>query len=228
MAYRYGRTRGCSPPTKIPARQRILDAAIKLYGEHGFSGVTLKQIAEQAGVSTPLVLHHFESKAGLRTACDQEAAAKVYDSKVMAVEMGEQFSFETMLRQSDQNRSLLHYLTHALLAGGEEVDALMDQLVEDAVAYTAEAVEQGLVKPAIDEHRRAALLLLHGFGSMMLHRQMQRLLGAGPLTNPPEEWGPYLTTLFDVYTNGVFEPDAYQELVQDLPRESLPRKKDPR
>lgn len=217
MAYRYGNTRIRPPrPDLAPARQRILDAAIELYGEHGLGEVTLKHIAEQAGVSAPLVLHHFGSKAGLRKACDREAARRVCESKAIAVAMGEQFSLETMLRQSSQNRSLLRYLTQALMAGGEEVDALMDQLVDDAVEYTTDAVEQGLVKPSIDERRRSAMLLLQGFGALILHRQMKRLLGTSPMDDPPEKWGPYLMTIFDIYTNGVFEPGVYQEVVQGV------------
>lgn len=205
-----------SPTDEVPARQRILGAAIELYGEHGFGGVTLKHIAEQAGVSAPLVVHHFGSTSGLRTACDRESARRINESKTVAVAMGEQFSFETMLRQSAKNRSLLRYLTQALMAGGKEVDALMDQLVDDAVAYTTDAVEQGLVTPSKDEYRRSAMLLLQGLGSMMLHGQMKRLIGTSPMDDPPEQWGPYLATIFEIYTHGVFEPGAYDHIAQEV------------
>lgn len=217
MAYRYGRTHQHPPEPEIPAPERIINAAIDLYGERGFNGVTLKEIAKQAGVSAPLVVHHFTSKAGLRTACDKEASRRVYAFKAQAIDMGQQFSWESMLAHSSTNRTLLQYLTQAMMVGGEEVDALMDQLVDDAVAYTTEAVEQGLVRPSPDERRRAALLLLHGFGSLILHHQMKRLLGTSPLIDPPEQWGPYMAAVLDVYSNGVFEPGTYQDLVQELP-----------
>lgn len=215
MVYRYrGEQKGSD--AGVGAKQRILDAAIELYGEHGFGGVTLKHIAEQAGVSAPLVVHHFGSTSGLRTACDRAAAQRVHESKTMAVAMGEQFSFETMLRQSAKNRSLLRYLTQALMTGGQEVDALMDQLVEDAVAYTTDAVEQGLVTPSTDEYRRSAMLLLQGLGSMMLHGQMKRLIGTSPMDDPPEMWGPYLSTIFEIYTHGIFQPGVYDHIAQEV------------
>ncbi|WP_150460889.1 TetR family transcriptional regulator [Nesterenkonia ebinurensis] len=215
MAYQYGGTGNTSPPER-DAKQRIIDAAIELYSDHGFNGVTIKDVAAGANVSAPLVIHHFGSKAGLRKICDKYAAQRVYESKARAIEMGKQFTPEQMLLHSAKNRPILRYLVQALIAGGEEVDALMDQLVDDAVQYTAEAIDQELIKPSPDERRRAVMLLLQGFGSMMLHRQMKRLLGSSPMTDPPAEWGPYLTTIFDIYTNGVFEPEAYRGLYEGL------------
>ena len=43
---------------------RIRDAAIEQFGQHGF-GVGLRTIADAAGVSAALVIHHFGSKEAL-------------------------------------------------------------------------------------------------------------------------------------------------------------------
>lgn len=52
-------------------RERILTAAQRLLRRHGFRGITLAQIAREAGVSPAGLLHHFESKeALLRAALD--------------------------------------------------------------------------------------------------------------------------------------------------------------
>jgi AcrR family transcriptional regulator len=51
----------------LTAAARIRDAAIEQFGQHGF-GVGLRTIAEAAGVSAALVIHHFGSKDGLRKA----------------------------------------------------------------------------------------------------------------------------------------------------------------
>ncbi len=45
-------------------------------GQHGFT-VGLRTIAEAAGVSAGLVIHHFGSKDGLRAACDDYIAGGV-------------------------------------------------------------------------------------------------------------------------------------------------------
>ena len=64
----------------LTAAARIRDAAIEQFGEHGF-GVGLRAIAEAAGVSAALVIHHFGSKEGLRKACDDYVAEEIRSSK---------------------------------------------------------------------------------------------------------------------------------------------------
>lgn len=55
----------------LDGRQRILTAAIKAFSEVGFAGATTAAIAREAGVTQPLVHHHFGSKDGLwRAAVD--------------------------------------------------------------------------------------------------------------------------------------------------------------
>ena len=57
----------------MTAVARIRDAAIELFGSRGFD-VGVRAIAEAAGVSPGLVIHHFGSKDGLRKACDDYIA----------------------------------------------------------------------------------------------------------------------------------------------------------
>ncbi|HJE59178.1 MAG TPA: TetR/AcrR family transcriptional regulator, partial [Nocardiopsis listeri] len=49
----------------LTARARIRDAALTRFGQEGF-GVSVRAIAEEAGVSPGLVIHHFGSKEKLR------------------------------------------------------------------------------------------------------------------------------------------------------------------
>ena len=45
--------------------KEILEAAVRAFGEQGFDGATLADIAERAGVCAGTVTHYFGSKAGL-------------------------------------------------------------------------------------------------------------------------------------------------------------------
>lgn len=47
---------------KLPARERIVNAAAVLFREQGYAAVSLRQIASEAGVTTGSVYHHFASK----------------------------------------------------------------------------------------------------------------------------------------------------------------------
>src|ERR1700755_1038957 len=46
-------------------RERILEEAVKLFYERGFSGTTLDDIATELGVTKPFIYTHFRSKVEL-------------------------------------------------------------------------------------------------------------------------------------------------------------------
>ncbi|MBR8221167.1 CerR family C-terminal domain-containing protein [Burkholderia ambifaria] len=57
-------------------RRRIIDAAIELFGEHGFAGASTRDIAAKAGVNAPALQYYFENKEGVYRAC-VEAIAEI-------------------------------------------------------------------------------------------------------------------------------------------------------
>ena len=50
------------PDPKSDTRQRILDVALDLFTEQGYDGTSLREIAEQLGVTKAALYYHFESK----------------------------------------------------------------------------------------------------------------------------------------------------------------------
>ena len=191
---------------------RILAAAIDLYGRHGFDHVTLKDIAAAAGVSPPLVIHHFGSSAGLRDACDRHVADSVNRTKKDSVRRGH-LPTNLVLEMMRERRHLLLYVFRAFAAGGEATDHLFDQMVEDAMAYIAEAEELGLAHPSADPHRRTVILLAQSFGALLLHRQIKRHLGIDPVDGQPEDLAPYMSALMEQYTQPLLNADVYANLV---------------
>jgi AcrR family transcriptional regulator len=56
------------PPSAGEARDveaRLLAAALKLFGQRGYAGVSVREVARAAGVTTPNVYYYFGSKRGL-------------------------------------------------------------------------------------------------------------------------------------------------------------------
>jgi AcrR family transcriptional regulator len=54
-----------APPqvdAKVDTHERILDVALDLFTEQGYDGTSLRQIAEQLGVTKAALYYHFESK----------------------------------------------------------------------------------------------------------------------------------------------------------------------
>ena len=56
-------------------RREILRTAVEVFGEQGFRGSSLREIAARVGISEAGLLHHFGSKAALLTATIEERSA---------------------------------------------------------------------------------------------------------------------------------------------------------
>ena len=55
-------------------RERIIAAAVTLFGERGFAGASTRDIATAAGVNAPALQYYFENKEGLYQACAEHIA----------------------------------------------------------------------------------------------------------------------------------------------------------
>jgi AcrR family transcriptional regulator len=58
-------------------RARIIRAAVALFGERGFDGVSTREIAAEAAVPAPSLQYYFENKEGLYAACLDHVYAEV-------------------------------------------------------------------------------------------------------------------------------------------------------
>ena len=66
-------------------RESILDAAEDLFSKHGFYGVTIREVAREAGVDTALVHYYFQAKRGLFDAVFLRRAAVWNNERVEAI-----------------------------------------------------------------------------------------------------------------------------------------------
>nr|KAJ8741667.1 TetR/AcrR family transcriptional regulator [Delftia sp. PS-11] len=72
------------PGSTTSKRERILDAAERLFAEGGFDGVSMRDIAAAAGVGLPLIVYHFETKKNLYRALFDRYKA-VLDARLAAL-----------------------------------------------------------------------------------------------------------------------------------------------
>jgi AcrR family transcriptional regulator len=192
-------------------RARIRDAAVQRFGREGF-GVPVRAIAQDAGVSAALVIHHFGSKGGLRAETDAHVLRvlrEVETESLMAAAPGE---FLTRLATVEEFGPVTGYVVQALLAGGELATAFLDSMVRDAEIYLADAVEAGRIRPSRNPAQRARYLAYLGLGGLLVHlRQLP----------PGEDVGAALRSYADafvlpaleLYSEGLFSDstllDAY-------------------
>jgi AcrR family transcriptional regulator len=168
-------------------KARIRDAAIACFAEHGIAGTTARKVANAAGVSAGLVMHHFGSMEGLRVACDRHVTAMIRDLKGEAMAAGAGFDPLAALRSATGGPPLARYLARTLVDGSPTVADLVDELVADAVAYIETGVETGLLTASRHPRERAAILTMWSLGALVLHEHLERLIGVditGPIDQP--------------------------------------------
>ncbi len=69
-----------------PGKERILDAAERLFARHGFYGVSVRDITEAAGVDVALVSYHFGGKRELFAAVFQRRAEQLNPERLAMLE----------------------------------------------------------------------------------------------------------------------------------------------
>src|SRR5271168_3226863 len=112
----------------LTATARIRDAAIEQFGQRGF-GVGLRAIAEAAGVSAALVIHHFGSKEGLRKACDDFVAEEIRSTKSEAIQSNDAATWLAQMAEIESYAPLTAYLVRSLQTGGELATMLWDRMI---------------------------------------------------------------------------------------------------
>jgi AcrR family transcriptional regulator len=155
----------------LTAAARIRDAAIEQFGEHGF-GVGLRSIAEAAGVSAALVIHHFGSKDGLRKACDDYVAEEIRSDKSEAMRAKEPGTWFAQLAEIESYAPMMAYLVRSMQSGGDLAKMLWGRMIDDAESYLEEGVRAGTLKPSRDPRSRARYLAITGGGGFLMYLQM--------------------------------------------------------
>jgi TetR/AcrR family transcriptional regulator len=61
------------PEHEVHARKRLLKAAIQIFDRKGYAATSVREVAEMAGVTKPVVYYHFGSKEGLLVAILDQA-----------------------------------------------------------------------------------------------------------------------------------------------------------
>ncbi|OHV04212.1 TetR/AcrR family transcriptional regulator [Mycobacterium talmoniae] len=150
---------------------RIRDAAIEQFGQHGF-GVGLRTIAEAAGVSAALVIHHFGSKDGLLQACDDYVAEEVRQEKSEAIRSNDPATWFAQLAEIESFAPLMAYLVRSMQSGSPLARTLWRRMIDNTAEYLDEGVRAGTVKPSRDPQARAKYLAITGGGGFLLYLQM--------------------------------------------------------
>lgn len=153
------------------ARARIRDAAIEQWGRNGFT-VGLRHIAEAAGVSAALVIHHFGSKSGLRTACDDYIAETIRTTKTESIQTTDPATWFAQMAEIEDYAPMMAYLVRSMQEGGALAKMLWRRMIDNTEQYIEAGVLAGTIKPSADPKARARFLGITGGGAFLLYLQL--------------------------------------------------------
>ena len=197
----------------LTARARIRDAAVARFGRDGFRA-PVRTIAEDAGVSAGLVIHHYGSKDALRAACDEHVLTVIREQKSAAITLASPSETIGLLAGVQEYAPLFAYIVRSLLDGGALAGHFVDGLVDDAVAYLKAGEEAGTVRRSADPAGRARQVVATQVGLLVM-AQLDAAAGHG--IAPTESPAAAITQLYDramlagleLYTHGLFTDSSY-------------------
>jgi len=183
----------------LTAKARIREAAMELIGEVGYDRATTRAIAERAGVTSGLIRHHYGSKEGLLTACDEQVIHLIIEQEAKA--------------RSGQVGSLhlpapyRMYLARALFDG--RAAAVFDHMVTVAEAWMAAADATRPDPTDLSRRARATVQTAFALSVGMLVTHVSRGLGAD-ITQPDGE-RLLMRVLLDLYSHPLLTPETARE-----------------
>ncbi|HEX9483237.1 MAG TPA: helix-turn-helix domain-containing protein [Gemmatimonadaceae bacterium] len=148
------------------SRERILEAASRVYSKHGFRGATTRLIAQEAGVNEVTLFRTFGSKSALMQAVlvqQQDCAPPI---ELTDDPVDPQWELQVWIQTSlDRLRDMRHLLLHSMGESDERPDAAQfacqgRRLVHDIITRYVRALKRkGLADASADEAAAAVVLI---------------------------------------------------------------------
>lgn len=198
----------------LTAEARIRDAALARFPRDGFEGATVRAIAEDAGVSPALVVHHYGSKEGLRRACDAYVVERIRTVKGEVIESDSLTDPSAIAGGFQIAEPLMRYLGWALATGSDAAASLFDELVDESVRLTRLAEEHGAMVAGPDVETRAAVMLSMQMGALVLQEHLRRYLDIDPLS--VEGVMAISRATLEIFSGAMFAPGQAEAMLEAL------------
>ena len=129
-------------PRRVPRavrEQQMLDAAVQVFSERGFSAASMDEIAERAGISKPMVYAYLGSKDEVFVACLHREGTRLMEAIARVVELDlppdEQLwrglrAFFTFVGAHRAGWSVLYRQARGQAPFAAEVAAMRDRMIE--------------------------------------------------------------------------------------------------
>jgi AcrR family transcriptional regulator len=193
--------------TPEEARRLILETAQALIARAGPEGLRLQEIAAAAGISHPLILHHFGSREGLVRALTQQAVAELRD-KLIAAMGSVEYSLEQQLDQvfdafRDGLAQRLAWLA-TIDPDGEQAGTatIMRDIADSLHARRVATAPPGVVPERADTESLIHLIAAAAFGDAIFGPRLRRSAGLSQTSENERRFRAWLAALIREYSTG--------------------------
>jgi len=204
-------------PAGVETRRVVLDAALDLFSERSFDGASTRAIAEQAGVTQPLLNYHFSGKEELWRAAVDDLFARFRDSMQRRLSglrgVDDVTIAKLMVRHFVEFSAANPQLHRIIMQESKRAGARLDWLVEthvrplydNAVTMFERLAARGELAPVAPAH---LYYLLTGAGAtvFVMAPECQRLTGVDPFA--PEFVAAHADLVVDVLIRNTAKESA--------------------
>ena len=190
----------------ISTQERILRAGLAVFAEHGYAAGSIRAIAQLAGVSPALVLHHYGSKEGLREACDARVLGYTDDKGRMLLS-GSMPSIAHYRDEHPEIDDALAYVVRAVTDGGETSRHWFERWQTESARLLRALQAAGRVRADVDVEQAAALLASFGFGVLGTQDMLAGYLGGDDIMADPAATA-YQRLAMAIFTDGLFTTEV--------------------
>jgi AcrR family transcriptional regulator len=178
----------------LTAKARIRNAAFELYAAKGEANTSVREVAQAAGVTHGLVVHHFANKEGLQRAVQQHVvdllrhALNSVPTDGTPAEIGEARD-ASVARMYSENPTYLRYIRRQLLDPASVDHELLDVLAEFTLAQVRDLRAAGVASADTPEPIQVFAVLMRELAPRLLEPLMQRVwrhLAGKSAGAPPE------------------------------------------
>ena len=198
--------------TPDEARALILDAAEARMASSGPAGLRLQDVAAQAGVSHPTILHHFGSRAGLVQALNQRTLADLKTVLLSAMQAVEASSegvigpvFEAYRNGLAQR---LVWLIQAEAPFGEGGLPMFEEMVRQLHALRLELAAPGVPVHEADTRAIVHLTAVAAFGDAMLGARLRHAPSPADEVDGRKRFEAWFSTLLNGFVAGKAHPQG--------------------
>ncbi len=164
-------------------RSQIVNVAVSLFSQRGFSGTTTKEIAQAAGVSEAMVFRHFATKEELYSAIlDHKACSGELDPRKLVAEAlagkDDRAVFEglafAVLQYHEQDPEFHRLLLHSALGGHELAQMFWERNVLPAYEFLSTYIRERQRDGAMIKVNPK--IIVRAFIGMVIHHSLNNTL----------------------------------------------------